>query len=77
MARSSRVQRHGPVPVPGRRGALRPAEVVVGDDQLSEWAAGGNMRKCHGHAACAHQEHAQGADHRPLARPADETSRDI
>ena len=38
----ARVQVHGLVPVAGGRGALGPAEVVTGDDQLSEPAAGGD-----------------------------------
>ena len=56
----TRVQLHGLVPVAGRRGALRPAQVEVGDDQLSEWAAGGNPGKCRTHPTCAHQEYAHG-----------------
>ena len=38
----ARVRSHGLVPVAGGRGALGPAEVVVGDDQLGERAAGGD-----------------------------------
>jgi hypothetical protein len=53
-------QRYGLVSVAGRRGALRPAQVVVGDDQLSERAAGGNPRKCRADAAGADQEYAHG-----------------
>ena len=55
-----RVQLHGLVPVAGRRGALRPAQVVVGDDQLSERAAGGDPGERGADAARAHQEYAHG-----------------
>jgi hypothetical protein len=55
-----RVQLHGLVSVAGRRGALRPAQVVVGDDQLSERAAGGDPGEGRADAACAHQEYAHG-----------------
>jgi len=54
----ARVQLHGLVSVAGGRGALGPAEVVVGDDQLSERAAGGDPGQRRAHAARADQEYA-------------------
>ena len=55
-----RVQRHGLVPVTGRRGALRPAQVIVGDDQLSERAARRDPGERRADAARSHQENAHG-----------------
>jgi hypothetical protein len=49
---------HGLVSVAGGRGALGPAEVVVGDDQLSERAAGGDPGQGRAHATRADQEYA-------------------
>ncbi len=54
------VQLHGLVPVARRGGSLRPAEVVVGDDQLSERAAGGDPGERGADAARAHQENTHG-----------------
>jgi hypothetical protein len=56
----ARVQLHGLVPVAGRGRALRPAQVVIGDDQLSERAAGGDPGQGRAHATRAHQEDAHG-----------------
>jgi hypothetical protein len=55
-----RVQLHGLVPVARRRGALRPAQVVVGDDQLSERAASGDPGERRADAARSDQEYAHG-----------------
>jgi hypothetical protein len=75
----ARVQLHGLVPVAGRRGALRPAQVVVGDDQLSERAASGDPGERRADAARAHPGEYAWADPRPfpirLTRPAVISSR--
>jgi len=55
-----RIQRHGLVPVAGRRGALRPAPAIIGDDQLSELAASGDPGERRAGAARSHQEYALG-----------------
>ena len=53
-----RVQRHGLVPVTDRRGALRPAQVIIGDDQLSERAASGDPGERRADTARSRQEYA-------------------
>ena len=54
------VQLHGLVPVAGRGGSLRPAEVVVGDDQLGKRATGGDPGERGADAARAYQENTHG-----------------
>jgi len=57
-----RVQLHGLVPVAGRGRALRPGQVVVGDDQFGEGAPGGDPGQRRADPARAHQQYAHGAD---------------
>ena len=56
----ARIQLHGLVSVAGGRGALRPAEVVIGDDQLGERATGGDPGQGRAYAPRAYQEYAHG-----------------
>ena len=52
------VQPHSLVPVARRGGALRPPQVVVGDDQLGERAPGGDPGQRRADPARAHQKYA-------------------
>ena len=60
------VQLHRGEPVGCRLGgALRPAQVVVGNDEVSEPAAGGNLGKCRANATSADEQYAHSCDPRP------------
>jgi len=52
------VQLRGLVPVAGRGRALRPLQVIVGDDQLGEGAPGGDLGQRRTDPARAHQKYA-------------------
>ena len=49
----------------GLGGALGPAQVVVGDDEVSKPAAGGNLGKCRSDATSANEQYAHSCDPRP------------
>ena len=60
-----RVQLDGGVGVPGLRRDLGAAQVVVGDDELGERAAGGDPGEGGTDSAGADQEYAHSGDPRP------------